>query len=63
MIFNKFAPMKTIDVSTLKKRMDAGEAVHLVDVREPNEHDEFNIGDFCCLLVISELEILNQSNS
>jgi rhodanese-related sulfurtransferase len=36
--------MKTIDVSSLKSRMDAGEALHLVDVREPAEHDEFNIG-------------------
>ena len=36
--------MKTIDVSTLKKRMDTGESLHLVDVREPSEHEEFNIG-------------------
>lgn len=36
--------MKTIDVSTLKKKLDAGESLHLVDVREPSEHDEFNIG-------------------
>jgi rhodanese-related sulfurtransferase len=36
--------MKTIDVSSLKSRMDAGESLHLVDVREPAEHDESNIG-------------------
>ena len=36
--------MKTIDVSTLKSKLDAGESLHLVDVREPSEHDEFNIG-------------------
>jgi rhodanese-related sulfurtransferase len=24
--------------------LDAGESLHLVDVREPAEHDEFNIG-------------------
>ncbi len=36
--------MKTIDVSSLKSKLDAGESLHLVDVREPAEHDEFNIG-------------------
>ena len=36
--------MKTIDVSTLKKKMDGGEDLNLVDVREVSEHDEFNIG-------------------
>ncbi|MEY2587455.1 MAG: hypothetical protein RLY11_1304 [Bacteroidota bacterium] len=47
--------MKTIDVSTLKKRMDAGEALHLVDVREPNEHDEFNIGGL--LLPLGDIRV------
>ncbi|MFN4285862.1 MAG: rhodanese-like domain-containing protein [Lacibacter sp.] len=36
--------MKTITVAELKARLDAGEAVNLVDVREPSEHAEFNIG-------------------
>ena len=36
--------MKTIDVSTLKNKIDSGEALNLVDVREVSEHDEFNIG-------------------
>jgi rhodanese-related sulfurtransferase len=36
--------MQTITVQELKQRLDAGEAVHLVDVREPNENAEFNIG-------------------
>lgn len=36
--------MKTIDVSTLKSKIDSGEALNLVDVREVSEHDEFNIG-------------------
>ena len=36
--------MKTIDVSTLQSRLAAGESLHLVDVREPSEHEEFNIG-------------------
>jgi len=36
--------MQSITVEQLKARMDAGESLHLVDVREPGEHAEFNIG-------------------
>lgn len=36
--------MKTITVEELKAKIDAGEHVNLVDVREPHEHAEFNIG-------------------
>ena len=36
--------MITITPEELKPRMDAGEAINLVDVREPAEHAEFNIG-------------------
>lgn len=36
--------MNTISVEALKARLDAGEKIHLVDVREPNEHEQFNIG-------------------
>lgn len=36
--------MKTISVQELKNRMDAGEKIHLIDVREPSEYAEFNIG-------------------
>ncbi|CAN5219073.1 hypothetical protein BH09BAC6_BH09BAC6_12120 [soil metagenome] len=36
--------MITITAEELKARMDAGEAINLVDVREPAEHAEFNIG-------------------
>lgn len=36
--------MQTITVNELKERMDKGENVHLVDVREPHENAEFNIG-------------------
>jgi|SRR5664279_3848197 len=36
--------MKTISVAQLKARMDAGEKLNLIDVREPNEYAEFNIG-------------------
>jgi rhodanese-related sulfurtransferase len=36
--------MTTITVEELKARMDAGEKLHLIDCREPNEYAEFNIG-------------------
>lgn len=36
--------MLTITVEEIKSRMDAGEQLCLVDVREPHEHAEFNIG-------------------
>jgi rhodanese-related sulfurtransferase len=36
--------MQTITVEELKKRMDSGEKINLIDVREPQEYAEFNIG-------------------
>ena len=36
--------MQNITVEELKQRMDAGEKIQLVDVREPAENTEFNIG-------------------
>ena len=36
--------MKNISVEELKSRLDAGEKINIVDVREPHEHAEFNIG-------------------
>jgi len=36
--------MTTITAEELKARLDAGETVTLVDVREPHENAEFNIG-------------------
>ena len=36
--------METITVEELKKRMDAGEVLHILDVREPFEYAESNIG-------------------
>lgn len=36
--------MNTIDVKQLKERIQSGEKLHLVDVREPHEHEEFNVG-------------------
>ncbi|MEO7174372.1 MAG: rhodanese-like domain-containing protein [Saprospiraceae bacterium] len=36
--------MEDITVQELKARIDAGETLNLIDVREPYEYDEFNIG-------------------
>ena len=36
--------MKNITVDDLKSRMDAGEPLNIIDVREPAEYAEFNIG-------------------
>jgi len=36
--------MQNITVEELKARMDAGETLNLIDVREDIEHAEFNIG-------------------
>jgi rhodanese-related sulfurtransferase len=36
--------MKTISVEEIKAKLDAGEKINLVDVREPHEHEAFNIG-------------------
>jgi len=36
--------MKTITPEEVKQRLDNGEELNLLDVREPQEHAEFNIG-------------------
>jgi len=36
--------MTNVTVQEIKQRLDAGEDVHLLDVREPDERAEFNIG-------------------
>ena len=36
--------MTTISVSEVKKRLENNEYLNLLDVREPEEHAEFNIG-------------------
>ena len=36
--------MQIITAEELKSRMDAGEKLNLIDVREPYENAEFNIG-------------------
>jgi rhodanese-related sulfurtransferase len=36
--------MKSITVEELKKKMDSGEKINLIDVREPHEYEEANLG-------------------
>ena len=36
--------MQSITVEALNEKLVAGESIHLVDVREPHEHADFNIG-------------------
>lgn len=36
--------MENISVEELKNLMNQNKPFHLIDVREPHEHDEFNIG-------------------
>lgn len=48
--------MDTITVDEVKRRMDAGEELHLVDVREPFENAEFNIGGI--LLPLGEIRAM-----
>lgn len=47
--------MHTIDVKQLKERIQDGAQLHLVDVREPYEHEEFNIGGI--LLPLGEISM------
>lgn len=36
--------MTNITTQEVKERLDAGETLHLVDVRQPEETEEYNIG-------------------
>jgi rhodanese-related sulfurtransferase len=36
--------MQSITVTALQQKIDDGENFQLIDVREPDEHEEFNIG-------------------
>ncbi|MBC7848488.1 MAG: rhodanese-like domain-containing protein [Chitinophagaceae bacterium] len=48
--------MQTITAEELKARMDAGEKLNIIDVREPHEHTEFNIGGQ--LLPLGKVQIM-----
>lgn len=45
--------MEQITVEQLKSRLDAGEPLHILDVREPDEYEQVNIG--AKLLPLSQL--------
>ena len=49
--------MTAISVEEVKARLDAGESLHLVDVREPSEHAEFNIGGI--LLPLGRVRVMD----
>lgn len=49
--------MTTITATQLKARLDAGEKINLVDVREPHENADFNIGGL--LLPLGQVQIMN----
>jgi rhodanese-related sulfurtransferase len=48
--------MENISVSEVKSRLQAGEKINLVDVREPEENAEFNIGGI--LLPLGKIQSL-----
>ncbi|MCW3464037.1 rhodanese-like domain-containing protein [Chitinophaga nivalis] len=58
--------MQNITAEELKQRIDNGEALHIVDVREPHEHADFNIGGVLVplgqiqLMQVDELEALKE---
>jgi rhodanese-related sulfurtransferase len=49
--------MTNITVEEVKQRLDAGESLHLIDVREPYENAEFNIGG--TLLPLGKIQSLD----
>lgn len=48
--------MQTISVEALKQKIDSGEKINLIDVREPHEHSDFNIGGI--LLPLGQVQML-----
>ena len=48
--------MQTITVAALKEKLDAGEKINLLDVREPHEHAAFNIGGI--LLPLGQVQMM-----
>ena len=49
--------MEPITAEEVKTRLDAGEKLNLIDVREPRENAEFNIGGV--LLPIGKIQNMN----
>ena len=58
--------MQNITAEEVKARIDGGEQLNLIDVREPHEHADFNIGGTLCPLgkvqtmQVDELEPLKE---
>lgn len=49
--------MEYISAEELKQQMDQGATLNLVDVREPHEHDEYNIGG--TLIPLGRFQVLD----
>lgn len=49
--------MELITAEEVKARLDAGEQLNLIDVREPRENEEFNIGGI--LLPLGKIQNMN----
>lgn len=47
--------MKTMNVKEVQSRIEAGDNLNLLDVREPMEHDAFNIGGI--LLPLGDIRV------
>ncbi|MEO0000638.1 MAG: hypothetical protein RL766_684 [Bacteroidota bacterium] len=47
--------MKTMNVKEVQSRIEAGDNLNLLDVREPMEHDDFNIGGI--LLPLGDIRV------
>ena len=48
--------MQSISVEELKAKIDSGETFNLIDVREPNEHTDFNVGGI--LLPLGQVQMM-----
>ncbi|HLX93395.1 MAG TPA: rhodanese-like domain-containing protein [Puia sp.] len=49
--------MQLITVDELKERLDRGEKLHLLDVRQPSENTEYNIGG--TLLPLGQIQAMD----
>jgi rhodanese-related sulfurtransferase len=48
--------MELIQPEVVKEKLDAGISLHLVDVRQPEEHADFNIGGI--LLPLGQVQVM-----
>lgn len=48
--------MQNITPEEVKQRMDSGEQLNIVDVREPHEHADFNIGG--TLVPLGQIQVM-----